>query len=300
MRAIGEIRDVTAARKFHDILYAQGIAAELDRSETNGWTIWVKAEEDCAQATELLQAFMANSADPQFRNAGAQAETLRKRAEEDQASYERRVTQARRSFVSLKGYGFGPLTYALIFVCGLVFVLTKFGKDFDPVNALWFSTHYQSGTILERLLGVPELRQGEVWRLLTPIFIHMGFMHIVFNLLWVADLGSMIESRGSTWLLARLVVVIGVGSNIAQYAVTGRPHFGGMSGVVYGLIGYIWIRGKFDPACGLRLHQQTVVTALLWFVFCFTGYAGAIANSAHAAGLLLGMAWGWLASRRLA
>jgi GlpG protein len=60
----------------------------------------------------------------------------------------------------------------------------------------------------------------------------------------------------------------------------------------------MWIRGKFDPACGLRLHQQTVVTSIIWFFFCFSGYAGPIANGAHAGGLVLGMIWGWLASRR--
>jgi GlpG protein len=126
----------------------------------------------------------------------------------------------------------------------------------------------------------------------------MSIMHIVFNMMWMADLGSMIEDRQSTGLLARLVILLGIGSNLTQYVVTGSGRFGGMSGVVYGLIGYMWIRGKFDPACGLRLHQQTVVTSIIWFFFCFSGYAGPIANGAHAGGLVLGMIWGWLASRR--
>jgi len=71
-----------------------------------------------------------------------------------------------------------------------------------------------------------------------------------------------------------------------------------MSGVVYGLLGYIWIRGKFDPASGLYLHSSTVVMMLLWLVAGFTGWLGPIANGAHLGGLVMGMAWGWLSSLR--
>jgi len=245
----------------------------------------------------LLRVFVENPADARFRTARAQADALRREAKEEQVRYERRVQQTRKSFANLKGYGFGPLTYFLIFVSGAIFVLTKFGREFDSVSALWFSNHSNSGPMLARLLGVPEFHKGEFWRLLTPIFIHMGALHFFFNAMWMADLGSMIESRQSTWLMARLVLGIAIGSNIAQYVVTGRPHFGGLSGVVYGLIGYMWIRGKFDPTCGLRLHYQTVLMAMIWFFFCFTPYAGPIANAAHTAGLVIGMAWGWLAAR---
>jgi len=76
----------------------------------------------------------------------------------------------------------------------------------------------------------------------------------------------------------------------------GGPNFGGMSGVVYGLLGYIWIRGKLDPGSGLFLHRETVIMMIVWFFLCFTGWVGDIANGAHAGGLLIGMACGWLSS----
>jgi membrane associated rhomboid family serine protease len=139
--------------------------------------------------------------------------------------------------------------------------------------------------------------RGEVWRVITPIFIHFGPLHILFNLLWLRDLGSMIEGRQSTWYLGLLVLVMAIGSNVAQFLVSG-PVFGGMSGVVYGLLGYVWLRGKFDPASGLFLHQSTVVMMMIWFVAGYTGILGNIANTAHAAGLGIGAAWGYLASLR--
>jgi GlpG protein len=298
MRAIGDVPDRAAAEEFQDILCAQGIAAEIERGEQEGWLIWVKSDDDCPQAAEMLGWYRENPKDPRFSNARDQAEAARRQASGDQANYERRVHQTRKSFASLKGYSFGPLTYALIFISAVIFVMTRFGVEFEPVEFLWFSNHVSLGPPWERVLNVPELRQGELWRLLTPIFIHMGVLHIFFNMLWLADLGSMIESRQSTLLLARLVLLLGVISNMVQYTVTGHGAFGGMSGVVYGLIGYMWMRGKYDPTCGLRLHPQTVITSMLWFFVCFVpGAVGPIANGAHAGGLVLGMIWGWLAAR---
>jgi GlpG protein len=136
-----------------------------------------------------------------------------------------------------------------------------------------------------------------VWRLITPIFIHFDPIHILFNMLWLRDLGSMIEGRQSSWRLAVLVLVIAVCSDLAQYFVDG-PVFGGMSGVVYGLLGYIWMRGKFDPGSGLYLHPSTVTMMIIWFFACFTPLIPHVANGTHAAGLIVGLAWGYLSSLR--
>jgi GlpG protein len=146
--------------------------------------------------------------------------------------------------------------------------------------------------------SLPEIRHGEVWRLITPIFIHFHILHILFNMLWLRDLGSMIEGRQSSTYLLALVLVIAAGSNLAQFYFGHAPNFGGMSGVVYGLLGYVWIRGKFDPASGLFLHPSTVTMMLIWLVACFTGILGPIANYAHLVGLMMGAAWGYLASLR--
>ena len=71
-----------------------------------------------------------------------------------------------------------------------------------------------------------------------------------------------------------------------------------MSGVNYGLFGYIWMKGKFDPGDGLELNPTTITILLAWFVICFTGVFGNIANGAHAGGLAVGAAWGYLSALR--
>ena len=136
-----------------------------------------------------------------------------------------------------------------------------------------------------------------VWRLVTPIFLHWGIIHIIFNMWWLRDLGSMIEARKNTWFLLLLVLVIAAVSNLAQYGYK-DPYFGGMSGVVYGLLGYIWMRSKHDPGCGLFLHSTTVTMMMVWFFLCFTGMVGHIANTNHGVGLVTGMVWGYLAAGR--
>jgi GlpG protein len=97
--------------------------------------------------------------------------------------------------------------------------------------------------------------------------------------------------------LAILVGVIAACSDLGQFLIAG-PVFGGMSGVVYGLLGYIWMRGKFDPGSGLFVHPSTVTMMIVWFFACFTPIIPHVANGAHAVGLVMGIAWGYLSSLR--
>jgi GlpG protein len=145
--------------------------------------------------------------------------------------------------------------------------------------------------------GFADVLGGEVWRLITPIFVHFGILHIFFNMMWLWDLGRSIELLKGRLFLGMFVAVSGIASNIAQYLVTQSPTFGGMSGVVYALLGYVWMQGRFNRAFGIALHQSTVIMMIGWFVLCWTGILGPIANWAHTAGLVIGIVWGLLDRR---
>jgi GlpG protein len=103
-----------------------------------------------------------------------------------------------------------------------------------------------------------------------------------------------------------LVLLLAVVSNLAQYQfghgrfVRGQfipllsPFFGGLSGVIYGLFGYVWMKARFEPELRLYIDTTNIFIMVGWFVLCWTGWVGPIANVAHTAGLVLGMLVGVL------
>lgn len=188
-------------------------------------------------------------------------------------------------------HGVPRVTTSLIVVCLVVALGSGMGSAMGTLHPLFISLYDGA--------GLPEIRSGQIWRLLTPIFIHFGILHLAFNMLWLWDLGSGVERVMGSVYLGAMVVVMGVLANVAQYAWDG-PAFGGMSGVVYGLLGYIWMQGRYNPYFGLYLHRPIVVMMLVWYVLCWTGIFGPIANMAHTVGLALGVAWGFVdASRKV-
>jgi GlpG protein len=304
MRAIGYLTDEQAARTFGDFLYVQGIENQVELHKPDGWAVWVKDEDKIEQATALLTTFRKNPSDPKYRAQGKSATALREKEEKGKATYQKKVRDGRQLFRPLAAYGFGPLTFVLILISVVVAIVSRFGEAQDPIMRLFMTDYSVQGSYISWNPRLLEIRHGELWRLITPIFIHFGPLHLIFNMLWLRDLGSMIEARQSSWLLGLMVLVVAVASNLVQFYFggphfhPGGPDFGGMSGVVYGLLGYVWIRGKFDPASGLFLHSYTVTMMIIWFVACFTPLIPHVANGTHAAGLVIGMAWGYLSSLR--
>ena len=297
MRQIGHFENESAARTFGNFLYVQGVENLVEAEAGHGWAVWVHAEEELERAAKWLAEFRAEPENPRFRAKAAVAEELRAKAEKERAAYAKRTKTGAQVFRAWHANGFGPVTVVLIVASVVVFILSKAGDAPERVMSLFTTEWAQADNYIRWLPAMPEIRSGEVWRLFTPIFIHFGFMHIIFNMLWLRDLGGAIEWNEGSLKFTLLVVVIAGLSNTAQFLV-GGPSFGGMSGVVYGLLGYIWLKGKFDPASGYFLHPQTVVMMAVWYFLCLTGLVGHIANTVHTVGLATGCAWGWLSSLR--
>ena len=140
--------------------------------------------------------------------------------------------------------------------------------------------------------GLEAVRRGEVWRLVTPIFLHFGPLHLLGNMMWIYYLGTAIEVRRGTMWLAVLVFGSAIVSNLGQYFIEGPSFFGGMSGVVFALFGYVWMKTIYHPMDGLFIDSRNVNLMLLWFVLCTTGAVGPIANGAHGVGLVVGILLG--------
>ncbi|MBB3232669.1 rhomboid family intramembrane serine protease [Halomonas stenophila] len=147
------------------------------------------------------------------------------------------------------------------------------------------------------------LASGQVWRLLSPAFLHFGWMHLIFNMLWLWFFGRQVESLHGRGRMLTLLLAAGIGGNLAQYA-TGTVLFGGMSGVDFALLGYVWLMSRRRPGDGFFVPQMLVVFMLGWMVFTMTDMAavvgfGNVANEAHVGGLVVGLVLGWYHSRRV-
>lgn len=205
--------------------------------------------------------------------------------------------EARRPFGTQIRASFTLVTFLLIGGSVAVALLSRLGEDRAKLLPLFISLspfHPEAAT----QTFLPEvLRGGQIWRLLTPMFIHYGGMHLIFNMLMLRDLGGVLERRYGEWRFVALVLGLQLVSGLTQYLV-GSPFFGGMSGVLYGLFGFAWVQGRLNPVgLGFVLTQQTVLILMGWFVLCFTGFLGPIANGAHAGGLVAGAAISYVVAR---
>lgn len=300
MRTIGEIDGEAKARRFSDFLFVQGVPNEIEPAGSGSWEIWIRSDDDIPKASRWLTEFRANPDAAQFGVATRAAE-IRAENEKDLKEFRSRVKGRDNVFRRFVVFGVGPLTAVLICTCILIALWTRTdnGEALRKVPFLFFSEYYASPDMSDRILASPEVRSGQIWRIITPMLLHFGIFHILFNMLWLRDLGGMIETVEGTGKLLGLILVSAAFSNWAQYVVSGNPNFGGMSGVVYALLGYVWMKGKYHPGSGLYLHKETVTMMLIWLVIGFIPNLLPInmANWAHLGGLAVGVAWGYFATR---
>jgi GlpG protein len=285
MRQVGTLSNEADAARFAGYLHSLGIRTQVD-PEPEGWSIWIIDEDHVAKGREELAAFSENRGDPKYSAQAPPPETAKPKP---------RVVNLRDRWATPRGRQ--PLVTVLTAICILVAVYQMMEPKTPLTNRFLIAPGIEANAEpgpYPAPRHLAEVRQGEVWRLITPILLHFGLLHIFFNMVWLQTLGNAIEFRRGTWAMTGLVLAVAVVSNLAQYEVSvllDKPYpgnFGGMSGVNYGLFGYLWVKTRFDPAAGLAVSRDTTMWMMLWLVLCMTGLVGPIANTAHIVGLLVG------------
>lgn len=191
------------------------------------------------------------------------------------------------------------MTALVLLLTLLVACVTLLGDNPATLHWLTFADFRLQGDYLVFIPPADSLAAGQWWRLFTPMLIHFGILHLAMNSLWYWELGRRIEARqGAGWLLA-LTLLFALLSNAAQYLFGGPSLFGGLSGVLYGLLGYCWIFQRLAPTPAYRLPPGVLVMMLVWLLLCASGLItalgfGSIANAAHVGGLLAGCLAGLL------
>lgn len=192
-----------------------------------------------------------------------------------------------------------PVTALVLLASIIVGAVTLLGENLQAMSWLTFLQFRIVGEYIQFTPLADSLASGQWWRLITPMLIHFGILHLAMNGMWYWELGRRIEARQGGINLLGLTLLFSLASNYAQYAYGGPGLFGGLSGVLYGLLGHCWIFQLLSPNPAYRLPRGVLVMMLVWLLLCLSGLVsmigfGEIANAAHVGGLVIGCLTGLL------
>jgi GlpG protein len=306
MRLVGTLAEEAAARRFADYLLTREIAAEV-RPGSGGFGIWIVREDQVPAGRREFDDFVLDPDDARYARADRPAQEIRRRAELIEREHRRRSVRlsADPDAITIRRC---PVVYGLIAISVLFALFTDLGRGrylapfyFTPPTSRFISERSPDDPAqlrvrrVEGSAGLRPILHGQFWRLFTPMFLHFSVPHLVFNMLALYWFGGMIEIRRGSLVLLVLVLLAAPASFFSQFlwdylrfGLSRASTPGGMSGVVYALFGYMWMKSEYEPRSGLRIGSSTVLWMFLWLGLCMVGLIPRVANAAHVGGLLLG------------
>jgi rhomboid protease GluP len=176
------------------------------------------------------------------------------------------------------------------------------------INVVVWALDVASGPLLELWTGVPArnillnlgakradlILQGEVWRLVTPIFLHIGVLHLAFNSYAIYVIGPQIECFFGPYRFLSIYMLSGIYGVLLSFALSPAPS-AGASGAIFGLIGtqavfFYRYRNAFGERGRRQLYSTLMVIA---FNMVLTFSASRIDVWGHVGGLVAGAVLGW-------
>ncbi|GAA4472324.1 rhomboid family intramembrane serine protease [Novipirellula rosea] len=337
MRRIGSLENETLAHRFCDYLVTLSIDAAADSDgdpDSPRWDIWIREEKDVEEARKQFALF-EQSPDSESYQVKSKADAIRN---ERVNHHQRKIAEQRklqRSMPASRGTAMGglggagmagrqqriPVVIAVIALSVIASFTGGFGRPRQSLDSTQLTTEQSVDYALSFVDHrdyvesdgdwFASVRKGEVWRFITPMFLHADPLHLAFNMIWIFLLGSAIERLHGSIFLSILLFISQLAGMMLQvslpgaeslppilHAVAGSPFAIGASGAVYGLFGYLWIRPQMDLSYPIRMSQGNVMLMLGWLVLCMTGMFGPIANGAHLGGLIAGVIAAFLTSSK--
>ena len=318
MRLIGSFTDPDQATRFASFLEVEGIDARVTDADAEGeeTTVWVLDEDRLVDARAHLQQFLTSPDDAIYVDAVKQAVELRLKTRLEHEAIQKELRKleqdVKQQWAAQVPSQFNfPLIRMLLIICIAVHVVGMFGGEQNSgqrgsIESMLLFKDFKGGPSIQsndtsvRLSDAfSDIKKGQVWRLVTPIFAHNkgGLLHILFNMLWLYQLGRILEHRFGTPIIGLLVLFSAVFSNLAQVLVPilflNEPlmPFVGMSGVVYALLGFAWFKSKYDQRSGLGLRDEIFFFMLAWMAIGFVVPSLNVANWCHLGGLVAGIAF---------
>lgn len=267
MTVLYQFEHLRMAQAFSDYLTSQNINNLIQESEFS-YQIIIKDQTKITKAEQELAAFLLNPNQTKYLSASWQSGHIEENSSQ--------LAYANANLINNFKQHAGIVTHSVFIICLLIYAMSALGL-FNPMHS-----------ILSFFMHQP-FDYSQSWRFITPAFLHFSLLHIVFNLLWWWQLAGIVEKQQGKQRLLILFFFSAIASNLAQFFLVG-PYFGGLSGVVYGLVGYCWLYGLLNKDSHVHLQNSLFVVLLAWLVLGFVDLLPAnVANYAHLVGLSAGL-----------
>ena len=175
-----------------------------------------------------------------------------------------------------------PFTYALLLInCGIFLLMELSGGSMNEATLMAFGV--KSNIAID---------QGEVWRFITPVFIHIGVLHLVLNSYALSIVGQQVERLYGTARFATLYVLMGVSGVAGSYLFSPNALSAGASGAIFGLFGVLLIfaiRHRHTVPRFLGRAIRVGILPVIGINLIIGFLVPVIDNAAHIGGLLAGM-----------
>lgn len=181
------------------------------------------------------------------------------------------------------------VTYVLITITVLIYLLQML-------------TQTLLGYDIPAILGMKvnqSILEGQLWRLVTPMFLHGSLLHIGFNMYALVVIGSGLEKRFGHFRFLLLYVMGSIGGNVFSFLFSPNPSLGASTSI-FGLLGaelvFFYQNRKMFGSGARRAIQNVVTVAAINF---FIGLSPGIDNWGHLGGLMGGLIFTWFGGPKL-
>ena len=192
------------------------------------------------------------------------------------------------SFLDSITPSFGSVTTALVSANVLLLVVILFVWGFDPQARGILSILSPSIQALDAF-GIkwgPYIHRGEIWRIVTAIYLHGGLVHLAMNSMALINLGPLIESSFGRRKFFLIYTTTGIAGFVASTLISPDSPSVGASGAIFGLLGFAVVYGRYRAGSAGRAVAEQLMP---WIVFGVVMlFMPRIDNAAHAGGLLTG------------
>ncbi|MBM32447.1 MAG: rhomboid family intramembrane serine protease [Chloroflexi bacterium] len=183
-----------------------------------------------------------------------------------------------------------PITWILLLLNLILWILMEInGGSQNPMTLIKFGA--KEGILITG---------GEYWRLLTPIFLHIGFYHLLTNSIGLFIFGRYAETLFGKKSYLTIYIFSGIWGNIASYFYSfalGAGASGALFGIIAAYASYLISNRESLGEYGRQTLTGIILLIFINLIFGFT--IDGVDNFAHAGGLFSGLIIGWILSPKI-